>query len=126
VILCSGKIFYALQRARQTGGLENQVVLIRVEQLYPFPTTGLLALIDSYPSADLVWCQEEAENQGSWHFVQRWLATGSRPLHFAGRRAMPVSAGGSVERHDREEATLLAQALDVPVSVLAQEQDAVV
>lgn len=117
VVLCSGKIFYALNEARRAGALENAVVPVRIEQLYPFPRADLRAALQPFTQAELVWLQEEAENQGAAPFIRDLLAgsgvklSAHRPI--IARPAMSVTAAGSIERHEREQAELLARALAV-------------
>ncbi|MEP9379161.1 2-oxoglutarate dehydrogenase E1 component [Aquabacter sp. CN5-332] len=112
VVLSSGKIHYELAEARAAAGLSGEIALVRVEQLYPFPHHALAKLRETYSGAEWVWCQEEPRNQGPWHHVLRELS-GKVPLGYAGRPAMPVSAAGSVERHEAEQRDLLARALDL-------------
>ncbi len=69
VVLCSGKVYYDLYEERQKRALKD-VMLIRVEQLYPFPSAAPLGKeLEKYPNADVVWCQEEPRNMGAWQFV---------------------------------------------------------
>jgi 2-oxoglutarate dehydrogenase E1 component len=118
VVLCSGKIYYELFEARAAAGVENKVALLRLEQLYPFPHGALKSLLAAYSGAEFVWCQEEPMNQGAWHHVQRELH-GKMALGYSGRPSMPVSAAGSVERHEWEQKALLAHALDIGKGPLA-------
>lgn len=115
IILCSGKIAYALQEARAEAGLNDRVAVIRLEQLYPLDISALRAALAQTKEAELVWLQEEAENQGPWPWLQAQLGRAGielskrRPCY--ARPAMPVTAGGSVERHEREQTTLLREVL---------------
>src|SRR4029077_6048759 len=69
VVLCSGKVYYDLFEERAKRGIDN-VYLMRIEQLYPFPAKPLLRELGRFPGADVVWCQEEPRNMGAWTFVQ--------------------------------------------------------
>ncbi|XP_043191293.1 2-oxoglutarate dehydrogenase, mitochondrial-like isoform X1 [Amphibalanus amphitrite] len=71
VIFCSGKVYYDLEKAREDRGLQDQVAIVRVEQLSPFPFDEVKQQLDLYPAdADIVWAQEEAKNNGAWAFVE--------------------------------------------------------
>jgi 2-oxoglutarate dehydrogenase E1 component len=116
VVLCSGKIFYDLDRRRSE--LAGMTALIRLEQLYPFPTKMLAAELAHYPKAELVWCQEEPENQGAWEFFRsRFIdelaaVTGRDGLpRCIARKATASPAGGSFDRHEKELVSLIARAL---------------
>jgi 2-oxoglutarate dehydrogenase E1 component len=116
VVLSSGKIFYDLQQARRAAELEREVALVRVEQLYPVATDHLAAALAPFRGAELVWCQEEPANQGAWDHMRRFfeegaLALSSSRLRVIARPALPVAAGGPIERHEAEQADLLRRAL---------------
>ena len=72
VILCSGKVYYDLYEEREKRGCDD-VYLLRVEQLYPFPLKALVAELSRFKKADVVWCQEEPKNMGAWSFVEPYL-----------------------------------------------------
>ena len=72
VVLCSGKVYYDLLTERRDRGLLD-VAVVRMEQLYPFPTRSLPPVLAHYPNAEVIWCQEEPENMGAWNFVDRKL-----------------------------------------------------
>lgn len=112
MVFCAGKIFYPLNDYRQRESLQN-VSLVRVEQLYPFPLAEIRALLAAHPEAELVWCQEEPRNQGAYSYVfeQIFEATGRTAIRFAGRPAMAAAAGGSIDRHELEQAAIVANAL---------------
>ena len=111
VMLCSGKVYYELAKRRADGDLD-QVALIRVEQLYPFPAAALRAQLDAYPDAERVlWVQEEPENMGAWRYVR---LKASQEL---GLRLEPVTrdegaapAAGSPTLHAQEQEELLDRA----------------
>ncbi len=69
VVLCSGKVYYDLFEERETRG-NGEIYLMRVEQLYPFPARALIQELSRFPSAEVVWCQEEPKNQGAWTFIE--------------------------------------------------------
>jgi len=119
VVLCSGKLFYDLAAARDAGQ-QRQVVLLRLEELYPLPLEALRAELSRWPpGAELVWAQEEPANMGAADFVVRSLgALGPRGARL-GVVARPASASpavGSHTRHDLEQAQLVRQALGEPVA----------
>src|SRR6185312_13552895 len=72
VILCSGKVYYDLYEDREKRGVDD-VYLLRVEQLYPFPAKALTTEFSRFKQADVVWCQEEPKNMGAWNFVEPYL-----------------------------------------------------
>ena len=72
VVICSGKVYYDLYEEREKRGIDD-VYLMRVEQLYPFPAKSLAAEIARFKKADVVWCQEEPKNMGAWSFVEPYL-----------------------------------------------------
>ena len=72
VILCSGKVYYDLYEEREKRGIDD-IYLLRVEQLYPFPTKALVTELSRFKQAEIVWCQEEPRNMGAWHFVEHYL-----------------------------------------------------
>jgi len=119
VVLCSGKIYYDLLDAREAQGIKD-VYLLRVEQLYPFPARALIQELNRFPSADIVWCQEEPRNMGAWSFVAPvtdWVLehtkiTGRR-LKYVGRPASASTATGLLSKHTHEQKTLVAEALKV-------------
>jgi 2-oxoglutarate dehydrogenase E1 component len=113
VIACSGKIYYDLVKARaeQKNG---DVAIIRVEQLYPFPHRAFAAEMKKYSAAaEVVWCQDEPQNQGAWFFVQHYIhenmAEGQK-LGYAGRPASASPAVGYAHLHQEQLRSLLEQA----------------
>ncbi len=114
IVLCSGKVYYDLLEARRNQELA-EVVVVRVEQLYPFPREELEAEIARYPHAkQVVWCQEEPQNQGSWYQQQHHLRACMRKnqtLHYAGRESSAAPAVGSFSRHVEEQNQLVRDAL---------------
>ncbi len=118
VVICSGKVFYDLFEDRQKRGIKD-VALVRLEQFYPFPDRVLGEELAKYPNAkDIIWCQEEPENQGAWFFVDRRIEKVlidikhkvQRPVYI-GRTAAAAPATGSLKTHNKEQELLLQQAL---------------
>ncbi|HMT14649.1 MAG TPA: 2-oxoglutarate dehydrogenase E1 component, partial [Aestuariivirga sp.] len=117
VVLCSGKVYYDLYEEREKRGI-NDVYLIRVEQLYPWPHKALINILSRFKQAEIVWCQEEPYNMGPWFFVapnlERVLdfikAKHPRP-RYAGRPASASTATGLMSRHIAELKTFLDAAL---------------
>ena len=114
LVLCSGKVYYDLLQSRRDRKLE-EVALVRVEQLYPFPTEEVREVLAGYPKLkEVVWAQEEPANMGGWPCVSHWLqaALGDRlQASYAGREAAASPATGSYKLHNAEVAELLTQAL---------------
>jgi 2-oxoglutarate dehydrogenase E1 component len=113
VVFCSGKLYYELLEEKQKQGLE-QIALVRVELLYPFPVPELMKILERYPSAELVWCQEEPRNMGAWPAFFHWMHDSfpaDRIPWYAGRVAAAAPATGSAHKHREEQASLIATAL---------------
>jgi 2-oxoglutarate dehydrogenase E1 component len=114
VVACSGKVYYDLLVARRERRMDN-VAIIRVEQLYPFPHKQFAAEMKRYPKAhEVVWCQEEPQNQGAWYQTQHYLVENMRPdqkLFFAGRPSAAAPAGGYLQRHNQRQKAVVDQAL---------------
>ncbi|QSX80050.1 2-oxoglutarate dehydrogenase E1 component [Agrilutibacter solisilvae] len=118
VVLCGGKVYYDLLEEATKQGLTD-VALVRVEQLYPFPRTQLAAELKRFAGAtDVVWCQEEPQNQGAWYQIRHHLAAclgKGQSLHYAGRARSPSPAAGHFSDHVIEQTALVADALVNPV-----------
>ena len=121
VVMCSGKVYYDLLEARDAAGLDD-VYLMRVEQLYPVPVGPLLAELEPYAHAEMVWCQEEPRNMGAWSFIEPeienvLLTLGARQTRvtYAGRNAAASTATGLMSRHLQQRDALLKAALIDPV-----------
>ena len=117
VVLCSGKVYFDLKKARAAMG-DDRVALIRLEQLYPFPANTLAKILQPYRNAEIVWCQEEPRNMGAWNFVDRrieqvlaGLDIGAKRPRFAGRAEAASPATGLYKRHVEEQARLANDAL---------------
>jgi 2-oxoglutarate dehydrogenase E1 component len=121
VILCTGQVFTALHKARETNGIKDTAI-VRVEQLHPFPFAQIRDIIDSYPNLqDLVWCQEEPLNAGPWSHVSprmsTTLAESSKykdlTVRYAGREPSGSVAAGTKKVHNAEEEALIKDALNL-------------
>jgi len=116
IVLCSGKVYYDLLKAREDKK-RSDVALLRVERLYPFPHVELEAALLRYPQqAELVWCQEEPRNMGAFRFVRERFLDGEvlasgRTLRYAGRAASAAPAPGSLKVHLAEQDALVRDAL---------------
>jgi len=118
VVLCAGKVYYDLVEDAQKRGITD-VALVRVEQLYPFPRPQLVAELKRHAGAtEVVWCQEEPQNQGAWYQIQHHLRAclqGKQVLSYAGRSRSPSPAAGHLAEHVAEQAQLVADALVNPL-----------
>jgi 2-oxoglutarate dehydrogenase E1 component len=113
VVFCSGKVYFDLLKARRKEGLRD-VPLVRIEQLYPFPSEEYDAVLNRFPNArEVVWCQEEPQNQGAWYQIRHRLqeAAGRRTLLYAGRAPAAAPATGIAKIHELEQQALVAAAL---------------
>jgi 2-oxoglutarate dehydrogenase E1 component len=114
VILCSGKVYYELLEHRRKTGRLN-VAIVRVEQLYPFPAAQVAAELARYPAARVVvWCQEEARNQGAWNALEPALRQVAlpAPLQYAGPAPMASTAPGSASAYAAQQAALVESAFE--------------
>ncbi len=113
VICCSGKVYYDLVKKREERG-DDDVAILRVEQLYPFPHKVFGAELKKYPNAtDIVWCQDEPQNQGAWFFVQHYIHENmldGQKLGYAGRAASASPAVGYAHLHQEQQKTLIEAA----------------
>lgn len=119
VVLCSGKIYYDLAQFQHENNVED-VVLVRLEQLYPFPKKELQNLLKNYPEAQVVWCQEEPHNMGAWAFIdprmEEVLETAQnkhKRLIYIGRAAASSPATGYYTRHVDEQRRIIQSALTI-------------
>jgi 2-oxoglutarate dehydrogenase E1 component len=119
VVACSGKVYYDLLEEAQKQGITD-VALVRVEQLYPFPRPELTAELKRFAGAtEVIWCQEEPQNQGAWYQIQHHLRACLQPkqsLSYAGRARSPSPAAGHLAEHVEEQNALVADALVNPVA----------
>lgn len=120
MIMCSGKVYYDLLEQKRAKELDDSIV-VRIEQLYPFPQDDLDELIVQYPNLqDVVWCQEEPMNQGAWycsqHHMRRSLAAHPNKalnLRYAGREASAAPACGYMSTHAQQQQQLVNDALGI-------------
>jgi multifunctional 2-oxoglutarate metabolism enzyme len=113
ILLCSGKVFYDLETARNNAG-DERVAIVRLEQFYPFPAARLKEIYASYENAtQLFWVQEEPQNMGGWHFVHSRLEEikGNLELRYVGRSASASPATGSYVIHELEQKKLVDEAM---------------
>lgn len=114
VLLCTGKIYYDLLAARTAqasaagGAAINLPAILRIEQLYPWPTEQIKTLFNTYTNAkDWVWVQEEPQNMGAWTYV---YSLWHEPIRYVGREPGAAPASGSAKTHEKEQKALVAQA----------------
>jgi 2-oxoglutarate dehydrogenase E1 component len=114
VIFCSGKVYYDLLNYRTDRKIDNAAI-VRIEQLYPFAENKLREMLKPFAkSAKFVWCQEEPQNMGAWSFIEPRLRTAfCSEIGYAGRDASASPAVGSLARHKREQAALVADAFSI-------------
>ena len=120
VLICSGKIYYDLLAARTEKKI-NDVALVRLEQIYPFPAWKLAEVLKKYSSAkEIFWVQEEPRNMGAWSFIfNTWSGgldlfqekAGNRAIKYVGREASAAPAVGSAKLHEEEQKAILLKAL---------------
>ena len=110
IVACSGKVYFDLVRKREEKGIDD-VALLRVEQLYPFPHKAFAAELKKYPNAtDIVWCQDEPQNQGAWFFVQHYIhenMNDGQKLGYSGRAASASPAVGYSHLHQEQQKALV-------------------
>ncbi len=117
VVICSGKVYYDLLQERRAKAIQD-VAIIRMEQFFPFPENTLGRVLAPYANAEIVWCQEEPENMGGWHFVDRRIEKvlrrlgnkAERPI-YVGREEAASPATGLARTHAAQQAALVAEAL---------------
>jgi len=119
VVICTGKVFYNLLEEREKRKLDN-IKLLRIEQIYPFPTSTLKNELEKTPDAEVVWCQEEPKNMGAWFFVDRKIeetltlfkSKFKRPKYI-GRDEAASPATGSYARHNEEQENIVKKSLEI-------------
>ncbi|MFQ5959074.1 MAG: 2-oxoglutarate dehydrogenase E1 component, partial [Alphaproteobacteria bacterium] len=119
VVLCTGKVFYDLEAERDKRGIED-VTMLRLEQIAPFPDKALDEQLQRFPQADVVWCQEEPQNMGAWTYVapriEALLAAldgACKRPRYVGRPEAASPATGILKLHQREQAALVDAALTI-------------
>ena len=118
VVLCTGKIYYELAEERAKRNI-NDIAIVRVEQIAPFPWDRVAAELATYKNAEVVWAQEEPKNMGAWSFVEPRIATATRSINgaekrakYAGRKPSAATATGMGGRaHEAEQNSILVEAL---------------
>ena len=127
IVLSSGKVYFDLLKARRAAG-QTDVALARLEQLYPFPIEEYEALLARYPKArEVVWCQEEPQNQGAWYQIRHQLErpiAGKRELLYSGRAPAAAPATGIAKVHEAEQAAIVRAALSATVREVGQRETA--
>jgi 2-oxoglutarate dehydrogenase E1 component len=114
IVLCSGKVYFDLLKSRRESKVET-VAIVRVEQLYPFPSEEYEAILQKYSNArEIVWCQEEPQNQGSWYQIRHRLQAKldeTYELLYAGRAGAAAPATGIAALHEQQQKNLVTAAL---------------
>jgi 2-oxoglutarate decarboxylase len=113
VVLTSGKIYYDLLAELSKRDNKDEIAIVRVEQFYPMPIPELKQVLDQYPNADLIWTQDEPENQGAWPFISLELSKRitERAVNVSSRRASASPATGSNKRSATEQSEVIKRAL---------------
>ena len=130
VVLCSGKIYFELQDHINELSLNN-IHIIRLEQLYPFPYEALEEEIADFKNCEMIWCQEEPRNMGAWQFIEERIQsvleklTGKIDLHFIGRRAAASPATGVFDRHLANQKNIIRLATEANVEEIKKEKSGV-
>ena len=130
VVLCSGKIYFELQDHINELSLNN-IHIIRLEQLYPFPYEALEEEIADFKNCEMIWCQEEPRNMGAWQFIEERIqsvlekVTGKIDLHFIGRRAAASPATGVFDRHLANQKNIIRLATEANVEEIKKEKSGV-
>jgi 2-oxoglutarate dehydrogenase E1 component len=122
IVFCTGKVYYDLLEERRKRELDD-VMLVRIEQLYPFPHKTLVKDFADYKHAEFIWCQEEPRNMGSWTFVREPFEAVMAEIgaeigpkggpRYVGRAAAASPASGLLRHHNEEQARLVDEALSV-------------
>ena len=119
VVLCSGKVFYDLIKEREQNNIKN-VKLVRIEQLYPFPTDAVIRELKDFSDAEIIWCQEEPKNMGAWTYISPLIEevmvkikSKNVRINYVGRSEQASTATGLFSRHIQEQKELVDSALNV-------------
>jgi 2-oxoglutarate dehydrogenase E1 component len=114
IVLCSGKVYFDLLKSRRETKTDS-VAIVRLEQLYPFPSEEYEAVLRKYSNArEIIWCQEEPQNQGSWYQIRHRLQSkldAKHELLYAGRAGAAAPATGIAALHEQQQRNLVAAAL---------------
>ena len=126
IVACSGKVYYDLLKARRERNIDDMVI-IRLEQLYPFPHDDFTAQIEAYPNAtEVVWCQEEPGNQGAWHRIQHYLLRHMRAgmrLGYALRPSSASPAAGYLAVHNEQQKAVIEAAFRPDLEIKNNPRD---
>jgi len=119
VVVCSGKVYYDLYRERAKRDIDN-IAIVRLEQISPFPYDLMANLVAKYPKAEFVWCQEESKNMGAWSYVKprfkttvRHYKLGTKEMIYVGRPPSAAPATGSALTHAEETTNMLNGAMNL-------------
>ena len=117
VVMCTGKVYYDLYEEREKRGIDD-IYLMRLEQLYPFPARAMITELGRFKQAEMIWCQEEPKNMGAWSFIEpniEWTLDQIKAKHgrarYAGRHASAATATGLMSMHLKELQEFLDEAL---------------
>jgi 2-oxoglutarate dehydrogenase E1 component len=118
IVFCSGKVYFDLLEARNVHAIDD-VALIRLEQLYPFPGRAYADVLKQYEHVEeIVWCQEEPQNQGAWYQIRHRLLAlmqDEQQLYYAGRSSSAAPASGVFKVHLQQQQALVEAALDLDI-----------
>ncbi|MEJ2257892.1 MAG: 2-oxoglutarate dehydrogenase E1 component, partial [Woeseiaceae bacterium] len=116
IVFCSGKVYFDLVEAREVNNIRD-IAIIRIEQLYPFPIVQYADIVEEYRHVEeIVWCQEEPQNQGAWYQIKHRLQeplAGHQQLYYAGRTSAAAPASGIFKVHLQQQHALVEAALDI-------------
>ena len=128
VVLCSGKIYFELQDYIDKFNKEN-IHIVRIEQLYPFPYDALEEKINKFSHCEIIWCQEEPKNMGAWGFIRsriqevlKKIQAKQQSLYFIGRRAAASPATGVFGRHLANQNNIIRLAIDADIKEILKEK----
>ena len=117
VVICSGKIYYDLIEEREKTK-KNDIVFVRIEQLYPFPAKTLAKVLKKYKKAKFIWCQEEPKNMGAWNTARNYIERTLEMINFkdinikfVGRSASSTTATGNANKHLAQQKEILEKIL---------------
>ncbi len=117
VVICSGKIYYDLIEEREKTK-NNDIIFVRLEQLYPFPAKTLAKILKKYKKAEFIWCQEEPKNMGAWNTVRNYIDRTLEMINFkdinvkfVGRSASSTTATGNANKHLAQQKEILEKIL---------------
>jgi 2-oxoglutarate dehydrogenase E1 component len=123
VVVCSGKVYFDLLEKRREENIDD-VAIVRLEQLYPFPEEEYAKVLGHWSKAkEIIWCQEEPQNQGAWYQIRHRLTSGllkGQSLDYAGRKGAASTAAGYHSLHVQEQQQLVSDALGLGASAAAK------